>query len=554
MTSHFEKLLNSEAKVRGLAGLSVKRLQVLLKDQNFALVLPTAKIPIGWPAEIVKISQDSQTMEKSNFWYMSNGKEWRQFYCFCLTTYMTVHKTIPAFIYERKIINGKCAYAPVVDLMMSLGGRVKRASTGFCRLMRQRTFGRNRARPLNERFGEDAKAVFAFANAQARKLRHNRIGTEHILLGLLHKGSGKTRRAMNVFGGVKAVRRRLAKLLVPGSRETVVPENMPFTSCGKRVLSGAGYEAEWLGDKAVRVEHILLSLFRVTDGRAAQALPNTKLDAAQIRLRLARTFRLNVKPVESYFGWARHKEPEALKFCQTLAGHKLKAHGKVNWCALNEDVVKYRGDGVYEVRANCEYLTSKFGKQSAVVHAVLIANREGSWGLESFEISRPIQETHRTLRGQDALSEKSRFEDVDIPNIGNLTAFETLSVQELREMLPPSQYALYVAKAKVPDGWPSEAVQYGIGRVVSDGRRVRSTTWFVTRDGRNWKRFYGSCHPMHVEKYGRRMAFIYECIQLKKGNAYIPRVVLTTTPEGKITKASARWCTEVLKVREREQQ
>src|SRR5207253_744746 len=107
-------------------------------------------------------TQDSQTKERSNFWYMSNGKEWRQFYCFHLTTYMNVHKRIPAFIYERKTINGKHVYAPVVDLLMSLNGRVERASTGFCRIMRRETFGPKRARPMNDRFGKDAKAVFAF--------------------------------------------------------------------------------------------------------------------------------------------------------------------------------------------------------------------------------------------------------------------------------------------------------------------------------------------------------------------------------------------------------
>jgi len=389
MIRNFEKILDNEARVRGLANLSVKRLQALLKSQNYALILPTMKISPGWPAEIVRVSRNAQTCA----WYMSNGKQWREFYCYCLTTYMTEHKLIPAFIYERKIINGKYAYAPVVDLMISLNGRIKQASTGFCRNMRRETFGPRRERPISERFDKDANAVWAFARVQAQRLRHNRIGTEHLLMGLLSQSSSKAFRALDVVFGAKAMRRRLAKLIVPGPRDTVVPDTMPFTNCGKRAFVGTFSEARWLGKKLVSIEHVLLSLCRVTDGTSAQVLEISNLDATALRKRLGRELGLRVQPVEEHFKWARGKRTEAFKFCQTIFGQRMKPHGRVNWSAFNEDTVKYRGEGAYEVHASCEYSKSKSRKVRAIVHSVVNANRKHGWGIESLQISSPVKPT-----------------------------------------------------------------------------------------------------------------------------------------------------------------
>jgi hypothetical protein len=140
----------------------------------------------------------------------------------------------------------------------------------------------------------------------------------------------------------------------------------------------------------------------------------------------------------------------------------------------------------------------------------------------------------------------SRFEDVELPGIGNLKTFAALTVEDMRSKLNPSQYALYVTNDPVPENWPSEVLRYDVATMVSEGKQMDRGTWYVNRDGSSWERFYGVLYS-DIEKPITKSAFIYERRHMTHGIAYIPVVALITALDGKITKASARWCASVLK-------
>src|ERR1041385_4927805 len=123
----------------------------------------------------------------------------------------------------------------------------------------------------------------------------------------------------------------------------------------------------------------------------------------------------------------------------------------------------------------------------------------------------------------------SRFEDVDVPNIGNLKAFAALTVQDIRSRLVPSQYALYVTNDPFPENWPAEVLRYEVGTSLAVGQQSDLSTWHVNADGKNWRSFYAFCTSTYIVKLKKKPAFIYERLQMNDGPAYIPRVSLLTT-------------------------
>jgi len=144
-------------------------------------------------------------------------------------------------------------------------------------------------------------------------------------------------------------------------------------------------------------------------------------------------------------------------------------------------------------------------------------------------------------------SDDSRYEDVDVPNIGNLKVFATLTVQDIRSKLPPLRYALYVTNDPFPENWPVEVLKYEVGMTLADGKQSDLSTWHVNADGKRWHGFYAFCTSTYIVKLKKKPAFIYERLQLGGGIAYIPRVSLLTTLDGRIDRASASWCVRVLK-------
>ena len=133
-----------------------------------------------------------------------------------------------------------------------------------------------------ERFTERARQVVVLAQDEARALKHNYIGTEHILLGLLREEEGLAARVLESLDiTVEEVRAQVARIV--GQGDEVTTGQIPFTPRAKKVLELSLREALSLGHDYIGTEHILLGLVRDDDGAAAQVLRDRELDPERVR-------------------------------------------------------------------------------------------------------------------------------------------------------------------------------------------------------------------------------------------------------------------------------
>jgi ATP-dependent Clp protease ATP-binding subunit ClpA len=124
-----------------------------------------------------------------------------------------------------------------------------------------------------ERFTNRARRVVVLAQEEARMLNHNYIGTEHLLLGLIHEGEGVAAKALESLGiSLDAVRNQVEEII--GQGQSAPTGHIPFTPRAKKVLELSLREALQLGHNYIGTEHILLGLAREGEGVAAQVLVN----------------------------------------------------------------------------------------------------------------------------------------------------------------------------------------------------------------------------------------------------------------------------------------
>jgi ATP-dependent Clp protease ATP-binding subunit ClpC len=136
-----------------------------------------------------------------------------------------------------------------------------------------------------ERFTERARRTVVLAQEEARMLEHNYIGTEHILLGLIHEGEGVAARALESLGiSHEAVRQQVEEII--GRGQQAPTGHIPFTPRAKKVLELSLREALQLGHTYIGTEHILLGLIREGDGVAAQVLVRLGADLDRTRRRV----------------------------------------------------------------------------------------------------------------------------------------------------------------------------------------------------------------------------------------------------------------------------
>jgi hypothetical protein len=140
---------------------------------------------------------------------------------------------------------------------------------------------RRAARSMFERFTERARRVVVLAQEEAWMLNHNWIGTEHLLLGLIHEGEGVAARALESLGISLQAVRQVEEII--GRGQEPPSGHIAFTPRAKKVLELSLREALQLGHEYIGTEHILLGLLREGDGVAAQVL--VKLGAALERVR-----------------------------------------------------------------------------------------------------------------------------------------------------------------------------------------------------------------------------------------------------------------------------
>jgi hypothetical protein len=133
-----------------------------------------------------------------------------------------------------------------------------------------------------ERFTDRARRVVVLAQEEARFLNHNYIGTEHILLGLIHEGQGVAAKALESLGiSLEAVRAEVEEIIGRGAEQP--GGHIPFTPRSKKVLELSLREALELGHNYIGTEHILLGLLREGQGVGAQVL--VKLGAGRDQVR-----------------------------------------------------------------------------------------------------------------------------------------------------------------------------------------------------------------------------------------------------------------------------
>jgi DNA repair exonuclease SbcCD ATPase subunit len=133
-----------------------------------------------------------------------------------------------------------------------------------------------------ERFTDRARHVVDLAQEEARALDHNYIGTEHILLGLIHEGEGVAAQALESLGiSLDAVRQQVEQII--GRGQQAPSGHIPFTPRAKKVLELSLREAKQLGHHYIGTEHILLGLIREGHGVAAQVLTELGADLNRVR-------------------------------------------------------------------------------------------------------------------------------------------------------------------------------------------------------------------------------------------------------------------------------
>ncbi|RLK59822.1 ATP-dependent Clp protease ATP-binding subunit [Actinokineospora cianjurensis] len=133
-----------------------------------------------------------------------------------------------------------------------------------------------------ERFTDRARRVVVLAQEEARMLNHNYIGTEHILLGLIHEGEGVAAKALESLGiALEGVRQQVEEII--GQGQHAPSGHIPFTPRAKKVLELSLREALQLGHNYIGTEHILLGLIREGEGVAAQVLVKLGADLNRVR-------------------------------------------------------------------------------------------------------------------------------------------------------------------------------------------------------------------------------------------------------------------------------
>jgi ATP-dependent Clp protease ATP-binding subunit ClpC len=178
-----------------------------------------------------------------------------------------------------------------------------------------------------ERFTEKAIKVIMLAQEEARRLGHNFVGTEQILLGLIGEGTGVAAKVLKSMGvNLKDARIEVEKIIGRGSGFVAV--EIPFTPRAKRVLELSLEEARQLGHNYIGTEHLLLGLIREGEGVAARVLENLGVDLSKVRTQVIRMLGETAEVSGSNGGQGRTKTPTLDEFGSNLT--QMATEGKLD--------------------------------------------------------------------------------------------------------------------------------------------------------------------------------------------------------------------------------
>ena len=178
-----------------------------------------------------------------------------------------------------------------------------------------------------ERFTEKAIKVIMLAQEEARRLGHNFVGTEQILLGLIGEGTGVAAKVLKSMGvNLKDARIEVEKIIGRGSGFVAV--EIPFTPRAKRVLELSLEEARQLGHNYIGTEHLLLGLIREGEGVAARVLENLGVDLSKVRTQVIRMLGETAEVAAGAGPQGRTKTPTLDEFGSNLT--HLASEGKLD--------------------------------------------------------------------------------------------------------------------------------------------------------------------------------------------------------------------------------
>jgi hypothetical protein len=291
-----------------------------------------------------------------------------------------------------------------------------------------------------ERFTDRARRVLVLAQEEARLLNHGFIGTEHILLGLIHEGDGVAAKALEELDiSLEDVRARVEELIGPSG--SVPDGSPPFTPRAKKVLELSLREALQLGHNYIGTEHILLGLVREGEGVAAQVLVSLGADLAGVRQQVVQMLsgyqgRQSVGQLEGAHLLRRSGALVACAFCDRQppeSGRLVSGRGRAYICEhcvnewsdrLSGEVEDEEGSATATVpvvitgRAPADEGVARMEIALAFGHALVLSDdRRTVPSVEGGEVLGPClkeaQERHAGLRRQDGTITVDRIEFVD---------------------------------------------------------------------------------------------------------------------------------------------
>src|SRR5215469_1228899 len=259
-----------------------------------------------------------------------------------------------------------------------------------------------------ERFTDRARRVVVLAQEEARMLDHNYIGTEHILLGLIHEGEGVAAKALVSLGiGLEAVRQQVEEII--GQGQHAPSGHIPFTPRTKKVLELALSEALQLGHNYIGTEHILLGLIREGEGVAAQVL--IRLGADLIRV--------------------RHKVIQMLHGSEPPAGFGRPHHGMISLVEPRLDAIEKRLAAI-ERRVGSGPDTSDLDEQIEMVRG----QRESAVDNQEYEQAASLRDKEKQLlANKSARHEEWSAEHPDLPTLAEHCQQLGGEIERLRALL-----------------------------------------------------------------------------------------------------------------------
>jgi ATP-dependent Clp protease ATP-binding subunit ClpA len=247
-----------------------------------------------------------------------------------------------------------------------------------------------------ERFTDRARRVIVLAQEEARLLNHDYIGTEHLLLGLIHEGEGVAALALESLGiRLEAVRSQVEEII--GQGQSAPTGHIPFTPRAKKVLELSLRESQQLGHNYIGTEHILLGLVREGEGVAAQVLVKLGADLPRVRQQV----------IQLLSGYAGGKEA-GVKEAAEQAGARTRL-----------------------VRMTVPDDLRELEEQLAQVRR----QKEAAIDAEDFERATALRDQERQLRGRLAEREREWTARVDLAAVVQENERLHREVERLRELL-----------------------------------------------------------------------------------------------------------------------